>query len=118
MKASRLVIDLARGAFLDDHRRGLLGVDEREPEGVDRVERGQHDAGQKRRLKERTDRHDRGLAQKRQRVAAADKLGARFLGRGIDVAGQRAQKDDDDRGRDDLAERPEAAITPVASSGE
>ena len=86
------------------NRRRLGGVHHREPKGIERVEERQQNARQNCRLKERADRDHRRLAQIGQGIGTACRLRTRFLCGGIDVARQRAQKNDDNRGRDDLAQ--------------
>lgn len=83
-------------------RGGLAGINQRVAKSIERIEQSQKDTGQQGRLEKRAHGHDRRLAQIGQGIGAPSFLCPGLLRHRIEVAGQRAQKNDHDRRGNDL----------------
>ena len=73
-----------------------MWFEQRKAKSIQRIKHCQHDARQQRGLKQGANRNHGGLAQIGQGIRTASKLGAFFLGRGIQIPRQGAQQHDHD----------------------
>ena len=98
----RTCADGAIGLAFNLHSRCLRRVQHREAERIRSVKPRQENPRQQRRLEQRTDRENRRFTQIGQRIGTARKLRPRLLPGRIEIAHQRSQKNDHNRGRNDL----------------